>query len=332
MFLFIPDRVSIGLEVDCAASVLPAFQNQTYCSFIPAIRVFRGRCVCTPAMAQLVGGRSQNFVHPQLVCNLGRATAFHAHGEDALHDRSRFRINKPMFRVLRVFHIAVRHIDRQRYSTLSLGLLNGPNLAAGIAGVKLVEPVLNACKIVVYAVRVNGVIVVVNGNVANAILGKGKVGVQTSQGGIAPQSGQILCDNDSYMSRFNLGQHTLEAGTVIVRAGVAIIHKEHRVRKVILLSVFQKNSLLVLNGQAFAEPCVLLRQSAVKCGDFIRCSRHCCVLLTLWSNCRYRIGYRVKYSRIGRSCHSSAPSSSNFFWAFLATMRSSFFKKDSLPS
>ena len=175
MFLFIPDRVSIGLEVDCAASVLPAFQNQTYCSFIPAIRVFRGRCVCTPAMAQLVGGRSQNFVHPQLVGNLGRTTAFHAHGEDALHDRSRFRINKPMFRVLRVFHIAVRHIDRQRYSTLSLGLLNGPNLAAGIAGVKLVEPVLNACKIVVYAVRVNGVIVVVNGNVANAILGKVKL-------------------------------------------------------------------------------------------------------------------------------------------------------------
>ena len=159
MSLFIPDRVSIGLEVDCAASVLPAFQNQTYCSFIPAIRVFRGRCVCTPAMAQLVGGRSQNFICPQLVRNLGRPTSLHAHGEDALHNRSRFRVNKPMLRVLRVFHIAVGDIDRQRYSTLSLGLLDSPNLAAGIAGVKLVEPVLNACKIVVYAVRVNGVIV-----------------------------------------------------------------------------------------------------------------------------------------------------------------------------
>ena len=66
-----------------------------------------------------------------------------------------------MLRVLRVFYIAVRNINRQRYSTLSLGLLNGPNLAAGIAGVKLVEPVLNARKIVVYAVRVNGVVVVV---------------------------------------------------------------------------------------------------------------------------------------------------------------------------
>ena len=290
MSLFIPDRVSIGLEVDCAASVLPAFQNQTYCSFIPAVRVFRGRCVCTPAMAQLVGGGSQNFVHPQLVCNLGRATSLHAHGEDALHNRSRFRVNKPMLRVLRVFHIAVGDIDRQRYSTLSLGLLDSPNLAAGIAGVKLVEPVLNARKIVVYAVRVNGVVIVVNGNVANAILGKGEVCVQTRQGRVAPQSGQVFCDNDSYTPCFDLDQHTLKAGAVIVRAGVAIIHKEHWVREVDLFGVFQKDSLLVLNGQAFAEPCVLLRQSAVKCGDLIRCSRHCCVLLTLWSNCQYRIG------------------------------------------
>ena len=115
---------------------------------------------------------------------------------------------------------------------------------------------------------------------------------------------------------------SLKAGTVIVRAGVAIIHKEHRVREVVLFGVFQKDDLLVLNGQAFAEPCVLLRQSAVKCGDFIRCSRHCCVLLILWSNCQYRIGYRIKYSRIGRSCHSSAPSSSNFCWAFLADRKS----------
>ena len=80
-----------------------------------------------------------------------------------------------MLRVFRVFHIAVRHIERQRYSTLSLGLLNSQNLTTGIAGVKLVEPVLNARKIVVYAVRVNGVVVVVNGNVANAIPGKGEV-------------------------------------------------------------------------------------------------------------------------------------------------------------
>ena len=43
---------------------------------------------------------------------------------------------------------------------------------------------------------------------------------------------------------FDLGQHTLEAETVAVRAGAAIIHKEHRVREVVLLGVFQKDSLL----------------------------------------------------------------------------------------
>ena len=44
--------------------------------------------------------------------------------------------------------------------------------------------------------------------------------------------------------RFGLGQHTLEAGTVAVRAGAAIIHKEYRVREVVLLGVFRKDSLL----------------------------------------------------------------------------------------
>ena len=44
--------------------------------------------------------------------------------------------------------------------------------------------------------------------------------------------------------RFDLGQHTLEAGTVAVRAGAAIIHKEYRVREVVLLGVFQKDGLL----------------------------------------------------------------------------------------
>ena len=50
--------------------------------------------------------------------------------------------------------------------------------------------------------------------------------------------------------RFDLGQHTLEAGTIAVRAGAAIIHKEYRVREVVLLGVFQKDSLL---GKGFVK-------------------------------------------------------------------------------
>ena len=50
--------------------------------------------------------------------------------------------------------------------------------------------------------------------------------------------------------RFDLAQHTLEAGTVAVRAGVAIIHKEYRVREVGLLGVFQKDGLM---GKGFVK-------------------------------------------------------------------------------
>ena len=43
--------------------------------------------------------------------------------------------------------------------------------------------------------------------------------------------------------RFDLAQHTLEAGTVAVRAGAAIIHKEYRVWEVVLLGVSRRITL-----------------------------------------------------------------------------------------
>ena len=43
--------------------------------------------------------------------------------------------------------------------------------------------------------------------------------------------------------RFDLAQHTLEAETVAVRAGAAIIHKEYRVREVVLLGVSRRITL-----------------------------------------------------------------------------------------
>lgn len=53
----------------------------------------------------------------------------------------------------------------------------------------VIEPVLDARKIVVGAVWVDGVEIVVDGNVAYTILRKGEVGVKPCQRGITPQSG-----------------------------------------------------------------------------------------------------------------------------------------------
>ena len=54
--------------------------------------------------------------------------------------------------------------------------------------------------------------------------------------------------------RFDLAQNTLEAGTVAVRAGAAIIHKEYRVREVVLLGVSRRITLWGRNLSRINSP------------------------------------------------------------------------------
>ena len=60
--------------------------------------------------------------------------------------------------------------------------------AAGILGIPLIEPVLNACHVAVGAVGVNGVEVVVDGNIPHAVLRKRVVDIKPCQRGITTES------------------------------------------------------------------------------------------------------------------------------------------------
>ena len=116
-------------------------------------------------------------------------------------------------------------MNRQRNASLALGLVHRPDFAAGILGEKLVEPVLDAGDVAVRAVGVDGVKVVVDGDIPHIVLREGEVDVQPSQRGIPPQSGQVLGDADGHPSRFDLREHGLEAGAVVVGAAVPVVHK-----------------------------------------------------------------------------------------------------------
>ena len=59
--------------------------------------------------------------------------------------------------------------------------MKGPDFAAGIFCKKLVEPVLDTCHIVIRAVGVDGVKVVVDGNIPHAVLWKREVDIQPGQ-------------------------------------------------------------------------------------------------------------------------------------------------------
>ena len=87
------------------------------------------------------------------------------------------------------FQIAVGNIGYQRNAAFTLSLIDSADLAAGISRVKLVAPVFDTRKIVIGAVGINGVEIVVDGNIADTVLRKGEIGVKSCQSGISTQAG-----------------------------------------------------------------------------------------------------------------------------------------------
>jgi len=187
--LLIPDGVGIGLEIDRATCVLHVFENISNGAFVPAILILRSLMRCFSALPLFVGGGIQHLFLFQQGGNLARSFSLHAERKDPLHYLCSFFVNHPFLGIVRVTLVAVGNIGGQALSTLTLRLVDGTDFAAGILGIPLIEPVLDACKIVVCAVGINGVEIVVDGNIADTVLRKGEIGVKSCQSGISTQAG-----------------------------------------------------------------------------------------------------------------------------------------------
>ena len=186
--LLIPDGVGVGLEIDRAARVLHVFENISNGAFVPAILVLRGLMRCFSALPLLVGGGVQHLFLFQQSRDLARSFSLHAEREDPLHDLCSFLVNHPFLRIVRVTLVAVGNVGSQAFSTFSLCLVDGTDFAAGVFGKKLVKPVLDACNVVVGAIGVNGVEVVVDGNIPHAVLRKRVVDIKPCQRRITTES------------------------------------------------------------------------------------------------------------------------------------------------
>ena len=184
----IPDGVGVGLEIDRAACVLHVFEDVSNGAFVPAILVLRSLMRCFSALPLFVGGGVQHLFLFQQSGNLARSFSLHAERKDPLHDLCRFLINHPFLRIVRVTLVAIGNVGGQAFSTLTLCLVDGSDFAAGILGVPLVEPVLDTCHVAVGAVRVNGVKVVVDGNIPHTVLRKRVVDIKPCQRGITTES------------------------------------------------------------------------------------------------------------------------------------------------
>ena len=78
----------------------------------------------------------------------------------------------------RSFYTGV-HICRQMLTSFAHGLVDRMVILAGDAGVELVEPITDSSKVMVDAVRINGIVVVVNRDIPNIVLSQGKVSLRS---------------------------------------------------------------------------------------------------------------------------------------------------------
>ena len=263
----VPDGVPIGAEVQRAARVLPAFKDLGYGTVAPEAGFLRRRARCLQPLPLLVGSGIQDAIGRQLICDLCRPPALHAHPEDPPDHGCRLRVDDPMLRISGILHVAVGHIGGQRGSLLTLRFGDRPDLPAGVLREELVEPVADAGHVVVHAELVGGVETIVDGDIPDAVLREGVGGVQADHGGVAAQPGEVLREQDAHMARPDLRQHLLKAGPVEAGAAVAVVHEEGRVGEAVFPGVLEQDLLLVLNGQGFAHPLILLGEPAVECCD-----------------------------------------------------------------
>ena len=156
---------------------------------VPMVRISGFRAGCLDALTLLIGCGIKYLFLLQELCDLHRASPFHAQLENALDYQCRRFIHDPLCLVLRVFTVAERNIDSQRNTAFALCLIDSTDLAAGVFGEKLVEPVLDARNIAVGTVGVDGVKMVVDGNITHIVLREREVDIQPCQRRISSQSG-----------------------------------------------------------------------------------------------------------------------------------------------
>ena len=201
--LLVPDGVGVGLEVNRTARVFPPFQNVNNGIGVPVVRISGFRAWGVNALSPLIGSRIEHLFRLQEFGDLHRPPSFHTQFEDTLDHKSGCLVHDPLCSILRVFAVAKGNIGRQRDALLALGLLYRTDFAAGILGKKLIEPVFDSRNIVVGTVGVNGVKVVVDGDIAHTIFRESEVDIQARQGRISPQPGQVFRQHNSHFSCLN---------------------------------------------------------------------------------------------------------------------------------
>ena len=123
----------------------------------------------------------------------------------------------------------------ERFSCVATEPVGRSHLAADITGIHFVHYIAEGCQLVFSVSTVN---TIVDGDEADVSVREVGVSIVTYLQIISAQTGHILDDQCGYITHVHIFQQLLKAGTVEVRAGIAIIHIVAGIVKAMLLCVF----------------------------------------------------------------------------------------------
>ena len=123
----------------------------------------------------------------------------------------------------------------------------GLNLFAGLTGVHFIQ---NVQKWGQLAFTIERIHIVVDSNVTDAFAGEIDFRVLPSENIIAAQAGKVFGDHAVDFSIFDIIDHPLEGGAVIVRSGPSVIHIFAYYVQAMGLGVVSKHDALGLDAAA----------------------------------------------------------------------------------
>ena len=168
--------------------------------------------------------------------------SFHTPCKDLPDNNRRFFINDPVFRVIRIFRVAIRRMCCQVLPGLTLLSHSSDDLLAGVLHIELIDDVQKRREVII--LLVGAVHTAVDGNEADVVLRKHHLGIEADLKVVATDAAHVLSKDDTDLPRFDQRDHPLPVGTVEVCAGITIVNEELDVLESLLAGIpFKDRSL-----------------------------------------------------------------------------------------
>ena len=221
-------------------------------------------CVRNTELLLLIVSRRKDALIVVGLCNMVGADAGRPHFKDSADICRCFGINHGKAFGIRSLDISVRRIGASVNSFLGVGFNDRADFLARVGGVPLVKDVHDRRHIHPRVFRNSRIHIVTDGNEADIVGREQIIRVLPHLNIVSAEAAEVFDDDRIDPAVLGILQQSLYTGAVEVGSAPAVVDILVDDLKSVLAGIFLKNLFLILNGQGFSRPFVLLGQPVVK--------------------------------------------------------------------